>query len=194
MNSDNSRRLRAWSVLGIGAMMLAISLPSITTAHFDPPGPPAILVKVSITGWTTTSNMDDVDFADTAGILTEIWVDYHIVHTGHGHVKDYGVYYYSWLVSGGAMEHKEHTGEDPPVLYSHVECSPMNKIVITFSAKEFDAPQGKTEALGHGGVSFDEPGTKNDTTAGGATKVNAVIEFTVTTEPLLWLQGFCAKK
>lgn len=137
---------KGWILL---SLMISLSLIlSSVTAHFDPPGSPAIQVDVYLLGVSLSEDMDDGwnGYADIVG-------NYKIVHKGHesknGNIE---MIYYDWDTLKGKMGYIRKR-----LLYSHKECSPLNEITIDVDLEEYNDILSNS-AIGSGSIKISKPG------------------------------------
>lgn len=179
------------AVLGLGmiAVMLLIAVVAgarlsgsevrVAQAHYDPPRAPPIRVIMEVTG--VASDVDVDDFGDS-----ELEIDNYTVarggdHAGKSRTKDLILSdNYDWDKYLGAFQ-----DVDPPIqLYSHDECTPMDKITIALLMEE-DDDTSDDDSLGTGSLVFTTQGvqtlqTANNGKATGKIRINVRV-VTLTT-------------
>jgi len=137
---------KSWILLSL-IISLSLILSSVT-AHFDPPGSPAIQVDVYLLGVSLSEDMDDGwnGYADIVG-------NYKIVHKGHetknGNIE---MIYYDWDTLKGKIGYIRKR-----LLYRHKECSPLNEITIEVNLEEYNDILSNS-AIGSGSIKITKPG------------------------------------
>ncbi|RLI82137.1 hypothetical protein DRP07_05800 [Archaeoglobales archaeon] len=139
------------------ALAALLFFPTIAEAYYDPPGPPAIEVRVYIDGILLQESMDD-GYNGAA----DIKIDYKVIQRNQEVSKGSREVYYDWDVyKGGFMPLSRKI-----LVYTQRECWPMKEVTLKLNLKEtgvfLDKAIGENAVtLNHAGEAFVNVGKVN---------------------------------
>ncbi len=135
-----------------------ICLIQTVSAVYDPPGPPAVEVRVYLAGFTPLEDMDD-----GANGKTEIKIDYLVspqpISRQLGRL-DYLYFTFDYdSIKGEGYFYDDSGNQVYYLLYKTKECYPISKFNLKFEAEEVDSPPiNENDKIGSSSVNIDKPG------------------------------------